>query len=697
VSFCLVSAPTANEFRDKDALAADEKKWIPLGVLCLASILEERGVSADVVDVDMLYSAWLSREVSTCESQDFATYAAAKLASLDVGFFGFSSICSSYPLTLRIVTALKQRRPDVRVILGGPQATAAAEETLKAFPSVDVVVRGEGETILPALLDTLSTKEDLRFLPGISYRSARNVIRSPDAPLLKDLDSLPLPAFHLFPHLRELGFLPLEVGRGCPFSCTFCSTSQFFRRSYRLKSAERVVQQMLGLKQTYGICSFDLVHDNFTVDRKRVVAFCETLLSSGAKLIWSCSARTDCIDDDLIDLMRRAGCRGIFLGVESGSARMQEVIQKRLDLEAARERIRHTDRRKVEAAVSLITGFSEEIGEDLRETVHFFVDALRYDYVDPQLTLLSPLTGTPIHQQHQHELVFDDVISDMAFQGLEQDAQERDLIAAHPAVFSSFYSVPTLWLDRQYLHELRHFLLNARFHFRWLLVGIHEAMGDILEVFATWRGWRVAFGHADAYVQLAAYYSGPEFRQDFRMFVREELAKHKPAVAHVLLALADYHANIESSGEEADSPAESMQSAGALTDMHARPSRVASVRVTRLNADYSRIIRCLRRQGRLPQVPQQESTVVTRHRKGRTEITQLSPQSAKLLALCDGTRQVQQILQAFASHQRSVNGVPSEKACLVGLELLRQQGLLRVLPPVYAADAKSPPPENGCC
>jgi radical SAM superfamily enzyme YgiQ (UPF0313 family) len=697
MSFCLVSAPFANEFRDQDALAADENERIPLGVLCLASILEERGVTADVVNVDMLYSAWLSREVSTCESDDFATYAAARLASQDVGFFGFSSICSSYPLTLRIVTALKQRRPDVHVILGGPQATAAAEETLKAFPSVDVVVRGEGETILPALLDTLSTKENLRFLRGISYRSGRNVIRNPDAPLLKDLDSLPLPAFHLYSHLKEFAFLPLEIGRGCPFSCTFCSTSQFFRRSYRLKSAKRVVQQMMGLKQTYGICSFSLVHDNFTVDRKRVVAFCEALLSSGAKLIWTCSARTDCIDDDLIDLMRRAGCRGIFLGIESGSARMQEVIQKRLDIEAARERIRHTDRRKVGATVSMITGFPEETGEDLGETVHFFVDALRYDYVDPQLTLLSPLTGTPIHQRHQHELVFDDVISNMAFQGLEQDAQERELIVAHPAVFSSFYSVPTLWLDRQSLHELRHFLVNARFHFRWLLVAIHEATGDILEVFAAWRAWRADFGLAGAYPQLVAYYSGPEFRRDFRMFVQEELAKHKPAIAHVLLALADYQASIESGGEEADPPAESMQSVGALTDMHARPSHAANIRVTRLNADYSRIIRCLRRQERLSQVPQQESTVVTRYRKGRTEIIQLSPQSAKLLALCDGTRQVQQILQAFASDQRSVNGVPSEKACLVGLELLRQQGLLRVLPRVYATDAKSPPPKHICC
>lgn len=688
--FCLVSAPTANEFRDKDALAADENKRIPLGVLCLASILEERGFTPDVIDADMFYSAWLNSEVSTHESRDFATYAAAKLASLDVAFFGFSTICSSYPLTLRIVTALKQRRPDIHVILGGPQATAAAEETLKAFPSVDVVVRGEGETVLPALLDKLSTKEDLRLLQGISYRSTRNVIRRPDAPLLTDLDSLPLPAFHLFSHLKKCDCLPIEIGRGCPFSCTFCSTSQFFRRSYRLKSPERVVRQMLGLKQTYDTCRFELVHDNFTVDRKRVVAFCEALLSSGAEFIWSCSARTDCLDEDLIDLMRKAGCRGIFLGIESGSSRMQEIIQKRLDIEAARKCICYTDRRKVEVSVSMIAGFPEETGGDLQETVHFFVDALRYDYVDPQFTLLSPLTGTPIHQRHQHELIFDEVISDMAFQGLEQDVQERDLIAAHPAIFSSFYSVPTHWLDRQYLHELRHFLLKGRAHFRWLLVGIHQAMGDILEVFASWRVWHAAFRHADGSLRLAAYYSGPEFRRDFRMFVRQELAKHKPAVAHVLLALTDYQASVESGGEQTDSPAKSIQAPGALTDMHARPSLAEGVRVTRLKADYSQIILCLRRQGRLSEVPQQESTVVTRHRKKRTEIIQLSSLSAKLLALCDGIRQVQQILQSFAKHQRSVNGVPGAKACLVGLELLRKKGLLRVLPPVYATDAKSP-------
>lgn len=681
MKFCLVTAATVNEFKDANELRSDQNQRVPLGVLCLAGVLENSGIPAEIVDLDRLFSGWLGGDDGDCPKQDFSASVAARLATIDACFFGFSSICSSYPLTLRIVAALKRLRPDVHIILGGPQATAAAAETLNAFPWVDVVVRGEGEMVLPSLLGTLAAREELRSVPGIVFRRAGEIVRNPDSALLTDLDSLPMPAFHLLPYLAEYGVLPLEVGRGCPFSCTFCSTSQFFRHSFRTKSVQRVVQEASCLQERYDIDSFELVQDNFTLNRERVVEFCETLLSAGAKLAWSCSARTDCVDDDLLDLMQRAGCRGLFFGVESGSERMQQVIRKGLDTEVARQRIRHANRRRVETAVSLIAGFHEETMDDLGKTVQFFVDALRYDYVEPQITLLSPLTGTPIHLRHKHQLIFDDVISDMAFQGFEQDAQERDLIAAHPAVFSSYYSVPTRWLDRRYLHELRLFLLTTRFAFRWLLVAINEIGGDILELFAAWQAWRTAFGDAKGDDGLARYYCGPVFRQEFLAFVRQELTKQYPDVAHLLLGLVEYLESLESEGCGTEPPLDSTELPSALTDRRSLPVRAAGVHLTRLNVDFSRIVRCLRRRGRLSMIPRQKTTLVTRKRNERTEIIQLSPESAELLGLCDGSRDVQAVTDAFGGSGRSVKGVPRSKACLVGLELLRQQGLIRIQPP----------------
>src|SRR6266705_6857502 len=91
---------------------------------------------------------------------------------------------------------------------------------------------------------------------------------------LRILNCLPFPAFHLYPYMHACEIAPLELGRGCPFACTFCSTNDFFRRRFRLKSPAHIVGEMKQIKQTYGIKSFDMVHDMFTVDRKRVVAFC---------------------------------------------------------------------------------------------------------------------------------------------------------------------------------------------------------------------------------------------------------------------------------------------------------------------------------------------------------------------------------------------------------------------------------------
>jgi radical SAM superfamily enzyme YgiQ (UPF0313 family) len=679
MKLCLVTAATANDFRTSAELISDPNTRIPLGALCLASVLEDIGITPEIIDLDRLFLRWLQTHDHDRPEGAFSASVAARLANIEGSLFGFSSICSSYPLTLRIAAALKQLRPDSCIMLGGPQATAAAEETLAAFPSVDVVVRGEGEPVIPVLLHALAEREDLRSVSGISFRRHGNVVRNPDAPLLTDLDSLPVPAFDLLPYLDEHGVLPMDFGRGCPFSCTFCSTSQFFRHSFRTKSPPRIVHEVRSIKNRYDIDAFEFVHDNFTADRKQVVRLCEAFVSEGLGITWSCSARTDCLDDDLIDLMRGAGCRGIFLGIESGSDRIQKIIHKRLNVDEARERVRYLNRRKVEATVSLMAGFQEETMDDLGATVQFFVDALRYDYVDPQITLLSPLTGTPIHVEHRHELILDDIVSDMAFQGSEQDPHERDLIAAYPEVFSSHYSVPTRWLDRHYVYELRWFLVSTRFAFRWLVVAIDQATSGILPVFNAWQEWRLESSVETGNSTLAAYYSGSAFRRQFLTFVKEELAKQYPAVAHVLEALAEHLEGLESDGGGPEPPPDPSGPVNGLTDRRAFPVRAADVHVTRLSVDFSRVVRCLQRHGQLSRIPRQMTTLVTRKGKERTEIIQLSPDSAEILRLCDGSRDVQAVADAFAASGRSVEGVPRDKACLFGLQLLREQGLIRVL------------------
>jgi len=523
---CLVSAPTANEFDDHAMAEADALRTIaehaPLGVLSLAAVLEERGLHPEVVDLNRLYYDF--RRASESNENDFSRYAASYFRERQYDFVGFGSVCSSYPVTLRIACEVKRLQPAALVAFGGPQASAVDKPTLQAYAPIDLVVRGEAEQTLPLLLDALAQGRLLDDVPGITFRRDGKIVRNPDAAGIADLDTLPFPAFHLLPDMKTCRFMPLELGRGCPFACTFCSTNDFFRRRFRLKSPARMLEEMRRAKATYGIDTFELVHDMFTVDRKRVAAFCEALLQSPDKFYWGCSARTDCIDEELIELMASAGCRGIFFGIETGSARMQKIIDKRLDLADSAARVRACDKAKIKTAVSLIVGFPEETKDDLRSTVGFFADSLRSDHADPQLVILAPLAGTPIHQQHKENLFLhdEDADSDMSYRGWDQGREEKKMIAQHPDIFPNFYSVPTPLLDHEFLKELRDFLLNGTKTARRLLLELRLAGADMLCVFEDWRAWRQNSKASLARNDLVAYYAGDSFPHDLLDFVETQ-------------------------------------------------------------------------------------------------------------------------------------------------------------------------------
>src|SRR5260370_16594120 len=329
---CLVSAPTVTEYKTADEWSSSEVQVSAsqpqLGILNLAAVLESIGDRPEIVDVNDTYLQFTKTSISP--SPDFAGFLAARIAEHDADLYGFSSICSTYPLTVRVAESLKKLRPDATVVFGGPQASVVDVATLSAFPFVDLVLRGEAGISLPFLIAELASEGRLDGVAGLTYREGPEVRRNGNAPVIADLDALPSPAYHLSRYLEGATVASIELGRGCPFSCTFCSTNDFFRRNFRLRSPVRVLQEMREIAQKRSITHFELVHDMFTVDKKRVIAFCEAMIASGEGFTWSCSARTDCVDECLLDLMAQSGCRGVFFGVEAGSRRMQKIIDKHL-------------------------------------------------------------------------------------------------------------------------------------------------------------------------------------------------------------------------------------------------------------------------------------------------------------------------------------------------------------------------------
>jgi hypothetical protein len=675
MKLCLIAPPTLDQFDEGPLCQSEESRVVaehaPIGILSLAAVVEARGIRPQILDLNRLHFEHSWPSPHQYRRVDFCTLAVRELSPFESDVVGLSTMCSTYPLSLRIARELKRTRPSVTIVLGGPQVSVVDTLTLEAFPFVDVVVRGEAEETFPRVLDALEGKDQLKNVPGITFRDCGKVVRNPNAPVIADLDSLPLPAFHLYPGMEKGRYIPLELGRGCPFSCTFCSTNDFFRRRFRLKSPARLLEQMTFLAQSYGITRFDLIHDMFTVDRRRVVDFCQALLRSGQDFTWNCSARTDCVDDDLIALMSKAGCRGIFFGIETGSPRMQKIIDKGLDLEEAARVVESTGKNGIRVTTAVISGFPQEEREDLRASVNFLMDCVRFDHVNPQLNILAPLADTPLHTQYRGQLVLDEVLSDMSHQGWHQDAADRELIASYPEIFPNFYGLPCP-LGRAYCDEFNRFFMNSVARFRWLLIALHQESGDLLEVFDTWLAW------GGRRQNPARYYSTFEFTREFRRFLRTVYLERIQPSSVAVAGLVDYHEALDAALSQSESGVTAdLDSPSETVTLDSVPRLAEGVRVFNVDADVKEIIDGLRAKERLDPAIRRPTWLATRQScDNGVELLRIPSLSAQLLSLCDGRSSIREIMTQFSQRDSTIDEGEADQVCLYGLRLLGQSALI---------------------
>jgi radical SAM superfamily enzyme YgiQ (UPF0313 family) len=644
---CLVSIPTATDFEDpaqfESECVRETSAEIPLGVLTLAAVLEETGNVPQLVDSNQWYIEYIHSSLDR-QRFSFSQYAADRLAALDADVYGFSTICNSYPVTIQTAQHLKELRPQAVTLLGGPQASVVDLATLRHFPFVDFILRGEADRSLPEFVARLAGGLAADSVPGITYRAAGEARRNPDAPFPVELDDLPMPAFHLYPVVTPARSIPLELGRGCPFGCTFCSTNDFFRRRFRLKSPAKLIGEMEILTARYQADYFDLQHDMFTVDRRRVVAFCDALLASGSHFRWGCSARTDCVDPELIELMARAGCVSIFFGIESGSARLQKIIEKDLDLAESRRHAELCTRHGMRTTVSTIVGFPEETIEDVRDTVSFLAETLREPEMVTQLHLLAPLAGTPLESKYRDQLVLEDIYTDFSHSGWVQADRERRLIAAYPDVFQNFYAIPTPHLERRYLQELREFFLRTTSRFRWMLAAWQDRCGDLLTLFEEWRDYSRGLVPHQNGSDMRRYYAMWGFDRDFVRFLRSRPAAARGEFESVLLEFEERLREVlqEDAGDAAPGTLQVLESDMPLgLNPH--------VYVLRLDSDCTRVVELLRQREPADGSIHRPAIVATRRvTEDEIEVIRIAPLTARFLELCDGTLTVDEVLHRFA-------------------------------------------------
>ncbi len=406
-----------------------------LGLLSLGAVAREAGHQVEIYDPKRLIRSGALPYDGTLYER-----AALDLLARRPDAVGFTTLGCSFLFALNVAAELERREPDLPLLLGGPHATMLGREILERFPRFDVVARHEAERTLPELLANLESRA-FEKIPGLCWRAPGGVRWTEGAPRIDDLDSLPIPSYDLYP-VESLGLdlLRVEAGRGCPFLCTFCSTASFFQRRYRLKSAPRLVEELDRLHARYGFIDFKLDHDLFTVDRKKILAFCEAVRDRGYR--WRVSARVDCVDEELLERMAEAGCVDLYFGIETGSARMQEVVKKRLDLGLVAPTLDVTERLSISTTVSFITGYPEERQEDLDATL----DRLGECFVRPagtcaaQLHLLSPEPGTPLFAELAARMRYDGYTTPYNAR-LLADGDLRHVLD-HPDLFASYHYYP---------------------------------------------------------------------------------------------------------------------------------------------------------------------------------------------------------------------------------------------------------------
>ena len=529
---------------------------------------------------------------------------------------------------------------------------------------------------MPVLLDELAGEQQFQRVPGLSYRFHTEARRNPNAPIIEDLDSIPMPAYHLTRGLHGASRASLELGRGCPFACTFCSTNDFFRRRFRLRSPDRVLRDMREIASRYGIQEFQLVHDMFTVDRRRVVGFCETMLASGEGFQWACSARTDCVDQELLELMARAGCTGIFYGVEAGSPRMQKVIDKHLDIDEVKRVVAATEQIGMNSTVSLITGFPEETESDLRQTLRIFMYSAQHPMSSPQLNILAPLAGTPIHVKYRNQLTLGDLCSEMSHQGARQDEDDRELIEKHPDVFPNFYLLPTAHLDRRCLLELREFTSNGIGHFRWLLCAIDHAGLELYELFLTWRRYRMETRPIGTGPELRQYYESTGFRREFLSFVRTIPAAQDQKVGALIEFELAWSCASDACSHELFSREEEATASTAIraTDVLLR---TAGTRIIELSCDIQGVIDAIKNKAEVNWETGRHFYVTLDRKDALKRLYAISREAGRLLQLCDGQHTAQEIGTELAAECSNIEVSQREAAVLGLIEAAQREGLLR--------------------
>jgi len=367
-------------------------KSAPLNLAYLASFLRQKSPGRNIRIIDAEGLDWpLSR-----------VYSEACAFRPDV--IGVTCPTPVYHVFKEMCHGLKERLPEVPIVLGGPHPTVLPRETLTGTRA-DIIVVGEGEVTFSELLEALENNQGIEEINGLAFKKDSEIVITPKRELIPDLDVLPFPAKELLP--LHLYYLPptkrirseratnMVTSRGCPFACTFCMARTFWGRRVRLRSIPNVLDEIQECVDRYRLTEFSFHDEYLTFDRSSVIEFCKGILERNLDISWACQARAGSVDAEILSCMRKAGCGIIGFGFESGNQRILNSMKKKEKLEHAVEAVRLCNEAGIDVQGAFILGHPGETTESIQDTIRF---ARNLDLDTVAFYIAIPYPGTELYE-----------------------------------------------------------------------------------------------------------------------------------------------------------------------------------------------------------------------------------------------------------------------------------------------------------
>lgn len=388
----LLVAPSTSKVWKKEL--KNKMGTAPLGIASLSSVLKFHGYQVKMID--MLVEAFSANDLKQIIEQ------------FKPDIIGISaSYTESINSTYRITRFIKKISPAV-LVAGGVHVTFRPEEALNnAF---DYVIQNEGESTFIELLEYLKADSDhFGNVKGLVFKEAGKIVKNERRDFITGLDILPFPDLLNLSLQQYVTPLAVITSRGCPGDCIYCSSRAMSGKKYRIRSAESVFSEVfyfssIILRDTRLLKSYLAIYDDtFTVNKKRLAKFCSYMVDSGLNVIpWKCESRIDILDEDIIKLMKDAGCFALHIGVESANQFIVDSLNKHVNVSRVEEILSLLKKYQIRPLCSFIIGNHLDTLDTLNKTKNYIKHIIQEYGAQVATSPNTPLPGTELYENSSY-------------------------------------------------------------------------------------------------------------------------------------------------------------------------------------------------------------------------------------------------------------------------------------------------------